>query len=73
MATTIRLLGRPSRAIEEHHQLIELITNRQAKAAQRLMERHILSALEDIVRYGIRRLASTEDERGGSRTKSQKL
>jgi DNA-binding GntR family transcriptional regulator len=52
MARTIRLAGRPSRAIEEHRELIELIATRQDEAAQQLMERHILSALEDIVRQG---------------------
>lgn len=55
MAKTIRLVGRPSRAIEEHHEIIELIARRQAREAQDLMETHILSALEDIVRHGIRR------------------
>jgi DNA-binding GntR family transcriptional regulator len=54
MARTIRLVGRPSRAIEEHRQLIELIAGRQEQAAQELMERHILSALEDIVRSALR-------------------
>jgi DNA-binding GntR family transcriptional regulator len=53
VARTIRLAGRPSRAIEEHRDLIELVARRQEKAAQELMERHILSALEDILRYGI--------------------
>ena len=53
MARTIRLAGRPSRAIEEHRELIDLIARRQDKAAQKLMERHILSALEDIVRFGL--------------------
>jgi len=53
MARTIRLVGRPSRAIEEHGELIELIARHQEKAAERLMERHILSALEDIVRFAI--------------------
>jgi DNA-binding GntR family transcriptional regulator len=53
MARTIRLAGRPSRAIEEHRDLIELIGARREKAAQELMERHILSALEDIVRFAI--------------------
>lgn len=52
MARTIRLVGRPSRAIEEHRELIELIAKRRDKAAQELMERHILSALEDIVGHG---------------------
>jgi DNA-binding GntR family transcriptional regulator len=53
MARTIRLAGRPSRAIEEHRELIELIAKRQDKGAQKLMERHILSALEDIIRFGL--------------------
>jgi len=52
MAKTIRIIGRPLRAIEEHHQLIELIDQRDGRAAERLMEHHILSALEDIVRWG---------------------
>jgi DNA-binding GntR family transcriptional regulator len=50
-ATTIRIIGRPVRAIEEHRRLIELIEKRDSKAAEQLMEHHILSALEDIVRY----------------------
>jgi DNA-binding GntR family transcriptional regulator len=53
MARTIRLAGRPSRAIEEHRELIDLIARRQDKAAQKLMERHIFSALEDIVRFAL--------------------
>lgn len=53
MGRTIRLVGRPSRAIEEHHELIDLIAGRQEGPAEQLMERHILSALEDIVRYAI--------------------
>lgn len=53
MARTIRLVGRPSRAIEEHRELIELMEQRRDKAAQDLMERHILSALDDILRLGI--------------------
>jgi DNA-binding GntR family transcriptional regulator len=50
MAKTIHITGRPIRAMEEHHRLIELIQRRDAKAAEQLMEHHILSALEDIVR-----------------------
>jgi DNA-binding GntR family transcriptional regulator len=53
MAKTIRLAGRPSRAIEEHRELIELIARREQHAAQELMELHILSASEDIVRLAI--------------------
>ncbi len=53
MARTIRLVGRPSRAIEEHGELIELIGKHQEKAAERLIERHILSALEDILQFAI--------------------
>ena len=57
MAKTIRLAGRPSRAIEEHRELIELIARREEKAAQDLMELHILSASEDIVKFAIARRA----------------
>ena len=53
MARTIRLVGRPSRAIEEHGELIELIGKHQEKAAERLIERHILSALDDILHFAI--------------------
>jgi DNA-binding GntR family transcriptional regulator len=51
IARTIRISGRPSRAVEEHHRLIELIAQPDCKAAESLMEHHILSALEDIVRF----------------------
>ena len=64
MAKTIRLAGRPSRAIEEHRELIELIAKREDKAAQALMELHILSASEDIVRYAIaERVPAAEQSR----------
>ena len=53
MAKTIRLVGRPSRAIEEHREVIDLIAARNKVEAQALIERHILSALEDIVRFGL--------------------
>ena len=66
MARTIRLVGRPSRAIEEHHELIELIARRDEHGAARLMERHILSALEDIVQSAIRDQGRTGDEPVGS-------
>jgi DNA-binding GntR family transcriptional regulator len=49
-AATIRITGRPLRAMEEHRRLIELIEKRDSKSAEQLMEYHILSALEDIVR-----------------------
>jgi DNA-binding GntR family transcriptional regulator len=62
---TIRLAGRPSRAMEEHHQLIDLIARRQEKAAERLMERHILSALEDILRFAIREQGDRQDDPAG--------
>jgi len=48
-AKTIRMLGRPLRAIEEHRQLAELIGKRQTNQAEMLMESHILSALGDII------------------------
>lgn len=46
---TIRILGRPLRAIEEHVQILDRIKKRQARQAEALMEEHILSALDDIV------------------------
>jgi DNA-binding GntR family transcriptional regulator len=52
MAKTIRIAGRPVRAMEEHRRLIELIEHRDGRAAGQLMEHHILSALEDILRRG---------------------
>ena len=53
MAKTIRLAGRPSRAIEEHREIIDLIARRDERGAQELMQLHILSASEDIVRFAI--------------------
>jgi DNA-binding GntR family transcriptional regulator len=49
MARTIRIVGRPARAIEEHHRLIELIAARDRANAARLMNQHISSAVEDIL------------------------
>ena len=50
---TIRLAGRPSHAVREHSELVELIVKRDTHAAQELMERHILSAMEDIFRHAL--------------------
>jgi DNA-binding GntR family transcriptional regulator len=61
MAKTIRLAGRPSRAIEEHQELVGLIAKRQETAAERLMEHHILSALEDIVQFAVQQGDMRED------------
>lgn len=46
---TIRIVGRPLRAIEEHKQIIDLIEQRRTEQAEKLMEFHILNALNDIV------------------------
>ena len=53
-ARTIRMAGRPSHAIREHRQLIDLIARRDEQAAQEVMTRHVLSAMEDIIRRGLR-------------------
>jgi DNA-binding GntR family transcriptional regulator len=50
---TIRMAGRPSRGIEEHSRLTEFIASRDASGASALMEHHILSALDDILRLGL--------------------
>jgi DNA-binding GntR family transcriptional regulator len=71
MAKTIRIIGRPLRAIEEHHRLIELIAARDAGSAEQLIEHHILSALEDIVRtLGSDDEPGVEDVTAGSRVRS---
>ncbi len=49
VSRTIRITGRPLRAIEEHRRLIDLIGRRESAAAEQLMEHHILSALDDIL------------------------
>jgi DNA-binding GntR family transcriptional regulator len=48
---TIRIAGRPMRALEEHSRLIEFIATGNAKAAEELMEHHIMSALDDILQF----------------------
>ncbi len=52
MAKTIRIAGRPGRAIEEHQQLIDFIGMGDTVNAERVMEHHISSALNDILRWG---------------------
>src|SRR5207244_676061 len=49
MARTVRIIGRPPRAIREHQRLIELIGARDTAEAGRVMSQHISSALEDII------------------------
>jgi DNA-binding GntR family transcriptional regulator len=70
MARTIRLVGRPSRAIEEHRDVIELIARRKDRPAKLLMERHILSALDDILRFGISKRVDEGDVSSGGATRS---
>lgn len=48
---TVRLSGRPRHGVEEHRELIARLEARDAKGAEALMERHILSALEDLLRH----------------------
>jgi DNA-binding GntR family transcriptional regulator len=48
-AKTIGVSGRPTRALQEHARLIELVAVKDARGAEELMERHILTALEDIL------------------------
>lgn len=50
MARTVRLKGRPPRAVKEHREIVDLITKREGNVAEHVMERHILSAMEDILR-----------------------
>jgi DNA-binding GntR family transcriptional regulator len=50
-ARTIRIVGRPLRAIEEHSRMIDLLERRDAEQAEELMRVHIMSALEDILRW----------------------
>jgi DNA-binding GntR family transcriptional regulator len=69
MNRTIRLVGRPSRAIEEHHELVELIANGKEEDAASLMQHHILSALEDIVQ-SVRGSARQEDQAPGPSVRS---
>jgi DNA-binding GntR family transcriptional regulator len=52
MAKTIRISGRPVRAIEEHQRILESIARRDSATAAGLMEQHIMSAVEDIVEMG---------------------
>ena len=49
MARSIRIAGRPLRAIEEHHRLIELIAAHYPANAARLMNQHISSTIEAIL------------------------
>ena len=69
MASTIRITGRPIRAIDEHRELINHIA-RHDTAVGHLMERHILSALEDIFRL---RHASENGSRTGHPNSGQVL
>lgn len=48
-ARTVRFSGRPSKGFQEHRQLLTRLQARDAKGAEALMERHILSALEELL------------------------
>jgi DNA-binding GntR family transcriptional regulator len=64
---TIRIVGRPLRAIEEHQHLIELIEQGQENKAEKLMGSHIMSALEDIIRYHLASGDTSEPEKKASK------
>ncbi len=49
---TIRIAGQPPRAIEEHSRLVDFNAARTGEAAGKLMEHHVLSALDDILQFG---------------------
>jgi len=53
-AKTIRLVAGLLMPCESTARSSKLIAKRDAQAAQELMERHILSAMEDIFRHGLR-------------------
>ena len=59
MIKTMRIVGRPLRAIEEHARMIELLAARDSTAAQELMSTHILCALEDLLRTLVPGTAAT--------------
>jgi DNA-binding GntR family transcriptional regulator len=48
-AKTIHIIGRPLRGIEEHKELLELMAGHQVHKAEKLIDSHIMSALEDIL------------------------
>jgi DNA-binding GntR family transcriptional regulator len=62
MIKTSRIAGRSLRAFEEHGRVIELIAHRQVKAAEQLMQTHILDALKDLIRTEGGRPANREHE-----------
>jgi DNA-binding GntR family transcriptional regulator len=62
MVKTEGIAGRPLRGFEEHSRVIELIAQRQVKAAEQLMQTHILDAFQDLIRLGGVRPATGEDE-----------
>ncbi len=59
-AATIRMAGRPPRAVREHRELIRLIGEHKPAEAQELIERHLASALEDILRVGIKSMKQSK-------------
>lgn len=53
IAQTIKVPGRPDRAIREHAALVERLAQGDAQGAEELMKRHVYGALEDL---GLERL-----------------
>jgi DNA-binding GntR family transcriptional regulator len=49
IARTIQVPGRPDRAVKEHLELVERLEQRDTAGAERVMKRHVFSALEDLV------------------------
>jgi len=46
-AQTIKITGRPQRAVKEHKKIIDHIKNKNSEKARKIMENHILKALEE--------------------------
>ena len=51
---TQRIEGRPARAVEEHEELIKLLEAGKPKQAEELIQSHILSAMNDILRVNFK-------------------
>lgn len=69
---TVRITGRPLRAIEEHHQVIELIAQGAGGEAEQFMRSHIMSALDAILSlYPGNARESRAELSGTSRTAAQ--
>ena len=71
-AKTIKISGRSLKALEEHAKLIDLMEGRRFSEAEKLIETHIMSALQAILSSGVA-VSQARGHRGDESSETRKM